>query len=98
MMALFLGKYDFDGDPDTLLAAYDRMMAVTPAEQISFHTCIRRAGGITIYDTCPSLAEFEAFSTDPQLLAGMAAAGLPAPVVTPLGECHLVRAAAAYVS
>jgi hypothetical protein len=95
---MFLGRYDFEGDPDTLVKAYDRMMAVMPAEAISFHICIRREGGISLYDTCPSAEVFAAFSTSPQTRGAMSDAGLPEPVVTPLGEAHAMRASADYVT
>jgi hypothetical protein len=94
---MFLGRYDFDGDPDTLLEAYDRMMASMPAEAIGFQICIRRDGGITIYDTCPSAEVFAEFSSSPQTREAMSGAGLPEPVVTPLGEAHAARASADYL-
>lgn len=90
---MFLGSYAFDGDPDHLLAAYDRMMAHFPAESILWHTCVVRADGLTVYDACPSEEIFAAASTDPAVLAAMTAAGLPAPVVERLGPVHRVQAA-----
>jgi len=95
---MFLGRYDFDGDPDALLKAYDRMMAAMPAEAISFHICVRRDGGITIYDTCPSAEVFAEFSCSPQTRGAMTGAGLPEPVVTPLGEAHAARASTDYLT
>ncbi len=95
---MFLGRYDFDGDPDALLTAYDRMMAVMPADGIGFHICIRRDGGITIYDTCPSAEVFAAFSSSPQTLEAMNGAGLPEPVITPLGEAHRALASAEHLA
>ncbi len=95
---MFLGRYDFNGDPDTLLMAYDRMMAAMPADGIGFHICIRREGGITIYDTCLSAEVFAAFSSSPQTLGAMTDAGLPKPVVTPLGEAHRALASAEYLA
>jgi hypothetical protein len=85
---MFLGRYDYDGDPAVLLPAYDSLMAEMPPGQVFFHACVVRDGGITIYDACPDAAVFAAFSSDPDTLAAMAAAGLPAPVVTPLGDVH----------
>jgi hypothetical protein len=95
---MFLGSYRYDGDPDELLRAYDRLMSGMPVEQLTFHMCIRRDDGITIYDTCPSEEAFESFSTDPAVRSAMAAAGLPEPLVTPLGESHNALAAAEYTT
>jgi hypothetical protein len=36
---MYLGIYDIDGDPDELLAAYDRVMARMPEGQVYFHAC-----------------------------------------------------------
>jgi len=95
---VFLGRYDYDGNPDVLLPAYDRLMAAMPPGQVTFHICIRRDGGISIYDACPSAEVFASFSTNPDVLAEMAAAGLPEPTVTPLGDSHHAEAAAGFVS
>jgi hypothetical protein len=94
---MFLGRYDYEGEPDSLLAAYDRFMAGADPAELSFHVCIRRDGGITVYDTCPSAAVFAAFSSNPQVLAAMRAAGLPAPAVTPLGNVHRALASTDHV-
>ena len=94
---MFLGKYDYEGDPVELLAAYDRVMAGMPADSLIFHICIQRDGGITVYDACPSAEVFASFSSSPEVLGAMTAAGLPTPVVTQLGESHRAMAAAAYV-
>jgi hypothetical protein len=94
---MFLGRYDFDGDPDELLRAYDRFLAAVGLDGVWFHICIRRDGGISIYDTCPSAEVFESFSTSPDALGAMTAAGLPTPSVTPLGDAHRALAAPEYV-
>lgn len=85
---MFLGSYTFDGDPDELTAAYDRLMAGFPQDQILFQSCIRTADGITVYDACPDQPTFAAFSSDASVLGAMSAAGLPEPVVAQLGEVH----------
>ncbi len=91
---MFLGRYDFDGDPDTLLAAYDRFMQEIPDENISWHTCVRRPDGISIIDTCPSREVFEGFSTSPELFALMESGGLPRPTTVAIGDVYVARAAA----
>jgi hypothetical protein len=88
---VFLGKYDFEGDPDDLLAAYERMMQAVPEGNITLHACVSHDTGITIYDTCPSAEVFAAFSSSPELHLAMHQAGLPAPRVTPLGEVRVAR-------
>jgi hypothetical protein len=85
---MFLGSYDFDGDPAALLAAYDELMRGQPAAAVQLHVCVEREGGITVFDACPSQAVFEQFSRSEQFLSAAEAAGLPSPRVTPLGDVH----------
>ena len=47
------------GDPDDLLAGYDRLMAGMPEDQVEFHACAVREAGITIYDARPAKDAFE---------------------------------------
>jgi hypothetical protein len=95
---MYLGKYEFEGDPDALVDAYDRLMSGIPQESIGFHICVKRENGITIYDTCPTAEVFAATTRDTDLRDAMADAGLPVPIVTPLGEAHSARASATLVS
>lgn len=95
---MYLGKYEFEGDPERLVDAYDRLMAGIPPEAIGFHICVKRSNGITIYDTCPTAEVFEATAHDPDMRAAMADAGLPEPKVTPLGAAHSARASATLVT
>jgi hypothetical protein len=88
---MFLGTYEFVGEPDELLAAYDRMMEGMPTEGLPFHACVQVEGGIAIYDCCPTAEVFHAFSQSPELGGAMRAAGLPAPTVTPIGAVHVAR-------
>jgi hypothetical protein len=88
---MFLGRYDFTGDPVALRAAYDTFVGQVPASSLPFHCCIETEEGITILDACPSREDFESFSTSDQTLTGMREAGLPAPTVTQLGEVHAAR-------
>ena len=84
----FLGAYEFDGDPDELIAGYDRLAAQLPEGLILLQTVIRRDGGITIYDACPDQATFADFSASEGFAKAVADAGLPEPRVTQLGEVH----------
>jgi len=88
---MFLGAYEFDGEPAELLAAYGRFVAGYPPEALDLHVCIARGGGITVFDACPSRAVFDGFSRSPGFTAAVAAAGLPAPRVCPLGDVHTAR-------
>ena len=89
---MFLGAYRFDGDPAALLPAYDVLVAGFPQDGFELHACVVTARGITVYDACPSREVFDEFSRGGEFAAAVAAAGLPAPVVEPLGEIHRVLA------
>lgn len=95
---MFLGKYEFAGDPTELAAAYDRFMSEVPSDAIGFHICITHDAGITIFDTCPTEEVFAATASDPDFLAAMTLSGLPDPVVTRLGQAHVARASATLVT
>jgi hypothetical protein len=88
---MYMGSYRFDGEPDRLLAAYDRLMDSFPPDALLVHVCVRRTDGITIFDSCPSAADFRSFSTSPEFKGALAAAGLPDPVVDQIGELHLAH-------
>jgi hypothetical protein len=91
---MFIGTYRFTGDPTELAATYDRFMAGFPQDQLLLHICVRTDQGLVIYDTCPSQADFHAFSTNPAVLGAMTEAGLPAPEVEEVGEVHTAKAPA----
>jgi hypothetical protein len=80
--AVHLGIYRFDGDPNELIPAYDRLMAGLPAEQVSFHACAVRPDGITIYDACPSEEAFRRWVSSPGLAEAFSSAGLPQPAIS----------------
>jgi len=85
---MHLATYRFDGDPDELLAGYDRMFAGFPVDALLVHLCVRRDDGITIIDTCPSAADFRSFSTSAEFHAALDAAGLPEPQIDDMGPVH----------
>jgi hypothetical protein len=93
-ITMFIGTYRFFGDPIELAAAYDRLMAKFPDDQLLVHICVTTDDGLVVYDTCPSQSDFHAFSTDPQVLAVMSEAGLPSPQVDEVGEIHTAKAPA----
>ena len=88
---MFLGAYHFDGDPDVLVPAYERLMAGFPADSLELHVAVAREGGLTVYDACPSGVVFASFSVSDDFLGAVRAAGLPAPRVEPLGDLLDVR-------
>jgi hypothetical protein len=88
---MYLGSYRFDGDPDQLLAGYDRMLKLFPPETLLVHVCVRRADGITILDSCPDEAEFRRFSAGEAFQGALATAGLPTPEVGYLGDVHFAH-------
>lgn len=85
---MFLGAYQVDGDPARLVPAYDALRRGLPAEQFELHVCVVTTVGITVYDACPDREVFDGFSVGPEFGAAVAAAGLPAPRIEPLGEVH----------
>lgn len=89
---MYLGVYEIDGEPEQLLAAYDRLMAGMPPAQIDFHACAVRDGGITIFDACPTKEAFERFSTGAEFRGAAEAAGLPWPTRIEGLPLHAVRA------
>jgi len=88
---MHLGTYRFEGDPDDLLVRYDRMLAGFPVDELLVHVCVRRTDGITIIDTCPTEADFRAFSTSAEFRGALDAVGLPSPVIESVGAVHLAR-------
>ena len=88
---MHLATYRIDGDPDDLLVRYDRMLAGFPTDELLVHLCVRRPDGITIIDTCPTEADFRAFSTGPEFRGALEAVGLPMPIVESVGTVHLAR-------
>ena len=91
VLDVFLGVYEFAGDPKELLAAYDRMMSGMPSDDVIFHACVERSEGITIYDCCPSAEVFAAFSSSDAFRHAIASAGLPEPTITAVGDVHRAR-------
>ena len=94
---MFLSAYHFEGDAAALVEAYDGMRAAFPSDAFAFQACVVTEGGITVFDGCPSRADFATFSTGPEFRALVAASGLPMPRIDPLGEVHVAVANAAAV-
>ena len=90
---MFLGAYHFDGDTQTLLEGYDRLVAQFPPGVIELNVCVTRDEGMTVFDACPSRDAFLGFSQSPEFIAAVSAAGLPAPRVDPLGDVHAATVA-----
>jgi hypothetical protein len=91
---MFLGSYEFDGDVEVLMPAYQRLVESFPPGVIELQICVERPGGLTVYDTCPSETDFSRFSNGPDFAAAVAAAGLPEPRVSGLGEIQSAIGAA----
>jgi hypothetical protein len=86
---MFLGSYEFDGQPAELLAAYQRLLQNFPPDSLDLHVSVVRDDGITVFDACPSRAAFDDFSQSPEFLGAVESAGLPRPSrVAALGEIH----------
>lgn len=85
---MHLGIYRFEGEPDALLAGYERLLGVIPTGQLLLHVCVQRPGAIEVYDACPSREAFEAFAASPEFRDALCGAGLPQPSVTRLGDAR----------
>ena len=72
--------FRWEGDPDELIAAYDREFEhPVPREQpqrIS-HTCARADGGVVIVDVWHSREDFQKMMEDPEFQKNLEAAGWP---------------------
>ena len=86
---MFLSAYTFTGDRDALLAGYHLLVENLGADNLDLNISVVTADGLTVLDGCPSREEFEHFTTSPDFAAAMQSAGLPIPVITPLGEIHV---------
>lgn len=84
---MYLAAYHFTGNSTDLASKYDAVNT-TGMYRPAFHVVVKTDEGLTIYDTCPSREVFESFSTDPQFLGTLTAAGLPTPRIVALGEVH----------
>lgn len=91
MTGLYLGALHFDGDPEELLPAYRRLLERFPPETLSLHVCVRRSGGLTVFDACPAKEIFAEFTSGDAFRGAVAEAGLPGPRVEPLGDVQVAR-------
>ena len=89
---MFMGSYRFEGEPEALAEGYDRLVAAIPDGLIELQVCITSPDAITVFDTCASAEVFDEFSSSPGFAAAVSDAGLPTPIVVPLGEVRRVIA------
>src|SRR3954451_3062274 len=87
-LAMYLGAYDFKGDVDELVSAYDHLVAGFPPGMVMLQVCVRHDDGITVLDACPSRDDFRAFSTSDTFGGALRAVGLPDPTIREVGEVH----------
>jgi quinol monooxygenase YgiN len=84
--------FKWDGDPDELLAAYDRELEYSsPREQPRrmSHTCARANDGIVIIDMWQSREDFQKMMDDPEFQKNLEAAGWPSePQLLEVYEIH----------
>jgi len=88
---MYLGAAHFDGDPGQLLPAYRQMLEKFGLEALDVHLCITRDGGLTVFDACPTREIYEEFTRSETFLGAIAAAGLPAPRVSGLGDIQVAH-------
>ncbi len=84
--------FKWEGDPDELLAAYDRELAhPVPREQprrIS-HTCARSEAGMVVVDVWQSREDFQKMMDDPEFQKNVEASGWPTePQLLEVYELH----------
>jgi quinol monooxygenase YgiN len=84
--------FRWEGDPDELLAAYDReLVHPSPREQprrIS-HTCARANDGIVVTDVWESREDFQKMMDNPEFQKNLEAAGWPSePQLVEVYEVH----------
>jgi quinol monooxygenase YgiN len=84
--------FRWEGDPDELLAAYDReLVHPSPREQprrIS-HTCARANDGIVVIDVWESREDFQKMMDNPEFQKNLEAAGWPSePQLVEVYEVH----------
>ncbi len=88
---MFLGAFQLDGDPQALLSGYERLMETYPPDSLDLHVCVQHDRGITVYDACPTRADFDAFTRSSEFRTALAAAGLPEPRIDALGEVYMAH-------
>lgn len=84
-----LAIINLDGDPDTLLAKYDAMDAVTgdiPTDGLISHVAARTESGLVLADLWDSADQLDAYMADPRFESALRAGGFPEPRV----EVHVV--------
>ena len=86
-----LALFRYEGDPDKLLAGYDRELAhPVPREQprrIS-HTCGRADHGMVIVDVWESAEDLQKMLDDPEFQKNLEASGAPEPQLVEVYEVH----------
>src|SRR5918912_2469746 len=86
-----LALFRYEGDPDKLLAGYDRELAhPVPREQprrIS-HTCGRADHGMVIVDVWESAEDLQKMLDDPEFQKNLEASGNPEPQLFEVLEVH----------
>ena len=83
---MFLSAYRFQGEPSALLAGHARLLELIPSSNQQLHASVPHAGGLDVYDSCPSREIAESFASSPGFADALAHAGLPRPRIERLGE------------
>ncbi len=88
---VYLGAVHFDGDPGQLLQGYDRMLERFGIENLDVHLCIVREDGLTVFDACPTRADYEQFTRGDMFRGAVTSAGLPSPRIEGLGGVRVAH-------
>ena len=89
--SMYLGAAYFDGDPGELLPAYHRLLERFGIDNLDVHLCVVRDGGLTVFDACPTRPSTRGSPRSDMFLGAIAAAGLPLPRVSGLGDVQVAH-------
>lgn len=96
---MFLSLYFFDGDPEELAAAHQRLLATHfPPATLSLHALVRTRTGVAMLDACPSQQVHEAFAASSEFRDALAGVGLGEPRIQELGDVERLHVARSAVS
>ena len=96
---MYLSLYFFDGDPEALAAAHERLVAnYYPTESLLLHALVTTETGVAVVDACPSREVHEAFATSPEFRGALASVGLGQPRIQTLGDVQSLHVAPVAVS
>jgi hypothetical protein len=96
---MYLALYFFDGDPQALATAHERLVANHyPPGSLLVHALISTQSGVAVLDACPSREVHEGFAASPEFRAALTEVGLGQPRIQPLGDVEWLQVAPSAVT